>query len=285
VAREVDPKDSRAAKVKLTAAGARAAARVEEQELAFAQSILDRLGSKRSHEVLDAVSELLTAVRDATEGCCPGAFEFLMEDLPVRARVRGGAVTANAALGSETKRGEEAVAQVRERYGRSPRKGRRLLRAHAGRHVLLWRRRRERVGEARLQGQGPLGRTRRRRSGPRLRAPVQHLQLQPGERVLDLGSGGGIDVFLAAKAVGPTGHVIGVDMTPAMLERARCNAEKGGYANVEFREGRLERLPVEDGTIDAVTSNCVINLVPDKAAVFAEIARVLKPGGEWSSRT
>ena len=84
VAREVDPKDSRAAKVKLTAAGARAAARVEEQELAFAQSILDRLGSKRSHEVLDAVSELLTAVRDATEGCCPGAFEFLMEDLPVR---------------------------------------------------------------------------------------------------------------------------------------------------------------------------------------------------------
>ncbi len=110
-------------------------------------------------------------------------------------------------------------------------------------------------------------------------APVQHLQLQAGETVLDLGSGGGIDVFLAAKAVGATGHVIGVDMTPQMLERARANATKGGYANVEFREGRLERLPVEDATVDAVTSNCVINLVPDKAAVFREIARVLKPGG------
>jgi SAM-dependent methyltransferase len=97
--------------------------------------------------------------------------------------------------------------------------------------------------------------------------------------VLDLGSGGGIDVFLAARLVGPGGHVIGVDMTPAMLERARRNAEKGGYANVEFREGRLERLPVEDASIDAVTSNCVINLVPDKAEVFREIARVLKPGG------
>jgi SAM-dependent methyltransferase len=110
-------------------------------------------------------------------------------------------------------------------------------------------------------------------------APVQHLELKAGETVLDLGSGGGIDVFLAARLVGPGGHVIGVDMTPAMLERARQNAAKGGYANVEFREGRLERLPVQDASIDAVTSNCVINLVPDKAAVFREIARVLKPGG------
>jgi arsenite methyltransferase len=110
-------------------------------------------------------------------------------------------------------------------------------------------------------------------------APVQHLELKAGETVLDLGSGGGIDVFLAARLVGPGGHVIGVDMTPAMLERARKNAAKGGYTHVEFREGRLERLPVEDASIDAVTSNCVINLVPDKAAVFREIARVLKPGG------
>ncbi len=110
-------------------------------------------------------------------------------------------------------------------------------------------------------------------------APVSHLSLRPGETVLDLGSGGGIDVFLAAKEVGPAGHVIGVDMTPAMLERARRNAAKGAYANVEFREGRLEKLPVEDSAVDAVTSNCVINLVPDKAAVFREIARVLKPGG------
>jgi len=110
-------------------------------------------------------------------------------------------------------------------------------------------------------------------------APVGHLELQPGETVLDLGSGPGLDAFLAAKAVGPQGRVIGVDMTPAMLERARRNAERGGFGNVEFREGRLEALPVADASVDAVTSNCVINLVPDKAAVFREIARVLKPGG------
>lgn len=110
-------------------------------------------------------------------------------------------------------------------------------------------------------------------------APVEKLELRAGETALDLGSGAGIDVFLAARAVGPRGRVIGVDMTPEMLERARANAAKGGYANVEFREGRLERLPVEDASVDAVTSNCVINLVPDKTAVFREIARVLRPGG------
>ena len=110
-------------------------------------------------------------------------------------------------------------------------------------------------------------------------APIPHLELKPGEVVLDLGSGGGLDAFLSARAVGPSGRVIGVDMTPAMLERARTNAAKAGFANVEFREGRLEALPVESATIDAVTSNCVINLVPDKSAVFREIARVLKPGG------
>jgi arsenite methyltransferase len=110
-------------------------------------------------------------------------------------------------------------------------------------------------------------------------APVDHLRLQPGETVLDLGSGAGIDCFLAARQVGPQGHVIGVDMTPEMLARARQNAERSGHVNVEFREGRLEALPVADASIDAVTSNCVINLVPDKAAVFREVARVLKPGG------
>ena len=110
-------------------------------------------------------------------------------------------------------------------------------------------------------------------------APIDHLKLQPGETVLDLGSGPGLDAFLAAKQVSPGGRVIGVDMTPAMLERARRNAAQGGYANVEFREGRLEKLPVEDASVDAITSNCVINLVPDKPAVFREIARVLKPGG------
>ena len=110
-------------------------------------------------------------------------------------------------------------------------------------------------------------------------APIDHLKLQPGEHVLDLGSGAGIDVFLAAKQVGHEGRVIGVDMTPQMLGRARANAARLGFPQVEFREGRLEQLPVVDATIDAVTSNCVINLVPDKAAAFREVARVLKPGG------
>jgi len=110
-------------------------------------------------------------------------------------------------------------------------------------------------------------------------APLTHLALQPGETVLDLGSGPGLDAFLAARAVGPEGRVIGVDMTPAMIERSRATARKAGYETVEFREGRLESLPVDDASVDAVTSNCVINLVPDKAVVFREIARVLKPGG------
>ena len=110
-------------------------------------------------------------------------------------------------------------------------------------------------------------------------APIPVLDLQPGETVLDLGSGAGIDAFLAARRVGPTGHVIGVDMTPEMIAKARHNAVEVGLPNVEFREGRLERLPVDDASVDAVTSNCVINLVPDKAAVFGEIARVLRPGG------
>jgi len=110
-------------------------------------------------------------------------------------------------------------------------------------------------------------------------APVDHLKLQPGEHVLDLGSGAGIDVFLAAKRVGAEGRVIGVDMTPEMLQKARANAARLGFPQVEFREGRLERLPVDSASVDAVTSNCVINLVPDKAVVFHEIGRVLKPGG------
>jgi len=110
-------------------------------------------------------------------------------------------------------------------------------------------------------------------------APLQHLELAAGETVVDLGSGAGIDALIAARAVGPQGRVIGVDMTPEMLAAARANAAKAGVDHVEFREGRLERLPVDDATVDAVTSNCVINLVPDKRAVFAEIARILRPGG------
>ena len=110
-------------------------------------------------------------------------------------------------------------------------------------------------------------------------APIEHLALKPGETVVDLGSGAGIDVFLAADSVGASGKVIGIDMTPEMLARARRNAAKAGVSNAEFREGRLENIPVESGTVDAITSNCVINLVPDKAVVFKEIARILKPGG------
>jgi len=110
-------------------------------------------------------------------------------------------------------------------------------------------------------------------------APLQFLALRPGETVVDLGSGGGIDAFVASGQVGPQGRVIGVDMTPEMLDRARAAATKGGYKNVEFREGRLEALPLPDASADAMTSNCVINLVPDKAVVFREMARVLRPGG------
>jgi len=110
-------------------------------------------------------------------------------------------------------------------------------------------------------------------------APLAALAPQAGETVLDLGSGAGMDAFLAAQRVGPAGRVIGVDMTPEMLERARASAARLGLQHVEFRAGRLEELPVESASVDAVTSNCVINLVPDKRRVFAEIARVLRPGG------
>lgn len=109
--------------------------------------------------------------------------------------------------------------------------------------------------------------------------PITTAALKPGETVLDLGSGGGLDCFLAAKAVGETGRVIGVDMTPDMLAKARGNAQRLGYPNVEFREGYLEALPVDDATVDVIISNCVINLSPDKPQVFREIARVLKPNG------
>jgi arsenite methyltransferase len=103
--------------------------------------------------------------------------------------------------------------------------------------------------------------------------------LKPGETVLDLGSGAGFDCFLAARQVGERGRVIGVDMTPDMLSRARANAEQGGYANVDFRLGEIEHLPVADASVDVILSNCVINLSPDKAQVFREAFRVLKPGG------
>lgn len=111
--------------------------------------------------------------------------------------------------------------------------------------------------------------------------PLAHAALREGEVVLDLGSGAGIDCFLAARAVGAQGRVIGVDMTPAMIERARASAARAGAAHVEFRLGEIESLPVADATVDAVISNCVINLSPDKRRVFAEAFRVLRPGGRF----
>jgi SAM-dependent methyltransferase len=109
--------------------------------------------------------------------------------------------------------------------------------------------------------------------------PIALASLKEGETVLDLGSGAGFDCFLAARAVGPKGRVIGVDMTPEMVEKARENARKGGTGNVEFRLGEIEHLPAADSSVDAVISNCVINLSPAKDKVFAEAYRVLKPGG------
>jgi SAM-dependent methyltransferase len=109
--------------------------------------------------------------------------------------------------------------------------------------------------------------------------PTALASLRKGETVLDLGSGAGFDAFLSANRVGPTGKVIGVDMTPEMIAKARRNAKKDGYRNVEFRRGDIENLPVDDDSVDAIVSNCVINLVPDKRRAFQEAFRVLKPGG------
>src|SRR5271165_3941800 len=109
--------------------------------------------------------------------------------------------------------------------------------------------------------------------------PTATANLQPGEVVVDLGCGGGLDVFLAAAKVGPTGKAVGIDMTPEMLDRARRNAAHQGLSNVEFHQATIDQLPLADNSADCVISNCVINLAPDKAAVFREVFRVLKPGG------
>ena len=110
--------------------------------------------------------------------------------------------------------------------------------------------------------------------------PITLASLEPGQTVLDLGSGAGLDCFFAAKKVGETGHVIGVDMTPEMIERATSSAKRLNIQNVEFRQGYLEELPVENDIVDVIISNCVINLSPDKSKVFTEAFRVLKPGGK-----
>jgi arsenite methyltransferase len=109
--------------------------------------------------------------------------------------------------------------------------------------------------------------------------PTATAHLRAGEIVVDLGSGGGLDVFLAAKKVGAEGKAIGIDMTPAMIARARANAVSGGYTNVEFYEAKIDAIPLPDASVDCVVSNCVLNLAPDKPAVFREISRIIKPGG------
>ncbi len=112
--------------------------------------------------------------------------------------------------------------------------------------------------------------------------PLTLIDIKKGWKVLDLGSGAGIDVFMAAKRVGETGHVTGLDMTDEMLDKARANAETGGFKNVTFVKGEIESMPFEANTFDLVISNCVINLVPDKAQAYREIRRVLKPGGRFA---
>jgi len=112
-------------------------------------------------------------------------------------------------------------------------------------------------------------------------SPTAFGDISAGDTVLDLGSGAGVDVFRASGPAGPSGRVIGVDMTPDMIELATANAARGGFANVEFRLGELEALPVEDNSVDVALSNCVINLVPDKETAFAELYRVLAPGGRF----
>ena len=112
--------------------------------------------------------------------------------------------------------------------------------------------------------------------------PTDLAGIQPGQTVLDLGSGAGLDVFVARKIVGDEGRVIGVDMTPEMVAKARQNAEKHGFTNVQFLLGDIEALPIESATIDVIISNCVLNLVPDKQKAFAEIYRALKPGGHFT---
>jgi SAM-dependent methyltransferase len=112
--------------------------------------------------------------------------------------------------------------------------------------------------------------------------PIALAEITPGMTVVDLGSGAGFDAFLAWRKVGPAGRVIGIDMTDEMLTKARENAAKLGAANVEFRKGNIEKLPLEDNSVDLIISNCVINLSPDKPAVFSEIYRVLKPGGRFA---
>jgi SAM-dependent methyltransferase len=176
--------------------------------------------------------------------------------------------------GTSTKEGHEGIrASVREAYGRLVRQERAAsCCAGAGEAAAVARQ----IGysEAEIES-APEGAN----LGVGCGNPLALAGVQPGAVVLDLGSGAGFDAFLAARAVGPDGQVIGVDMTDEMLERARSNAAKAGVRNVEFRKGTIEALPVADASVDVVISNCVINLVPDKRRAFREAFRVLRAGG------
>ena len=171
---------------------------------------------------------------------------------------------------------ETVKAAVRETYGRIASEQQLGLLRHVG---LLRPRRRAQFERARLFGEERRGAPEGSDLGLGCGNPQAIAELQAGERVLDLGSGAGFDAFLAARQVGPSGSVIGVDMTPEMITKARGNIVKTDLRNVEFRLGEIEHLPVADASVDVIMSNCVINLSTDKPAVFREAYRVLAPGG------
>jgi len=273
VHRVADPGDRRASRVGLTAAGQRAAGEVERQEESFARAVLGELPPGSVEQTLSAFSALLAAIRRATEACCPGACDHLGTDPDEEDRMDTPETREKLALGDA----EAVVSKVRERYAGFATAGSSCCGPAQGAGC---------CGTAGV-GTAALGYSQIDLDllpegadlGLGCGAPLAHLDLQLGETVLDLGSGAGIDVLIAARRVGPGGRAIGVDMTPEMLAAARANAAAAGISNADFRSGRLEELPVADASVDAVTSNCVINLVPDKPAVFAEIARVLRRGG------
>jgi ubiquinone/menaquinone biosynthesis C-methylase UbiE/DNA-binding MarR family transcriptional regulator len=271
-----DPIDGRAQRVALTEAGINAAKDVDRQERVFACSVLDRLPTGSATDAMLSLENLLSAVREATETCCPGAYDYLFSPTDNTSREESMSDKTNPVDGAAD--GDESiVSKVRERYGAfatagtsccGPSQARSCCTGSNDVAVSLG----YDTVDLDLLPEGA-------NLGLGCGAPLRHLDLKAGETVVDLGSGAGIDALIAARKVGTEGSVIGIDMTPEMLATARQNAEAAGAEQVEFREGRLESLPLDDASVDAVTSNCVINLVPDKSRVFKEISRILRPGG------
>jgi len=276
IRKEPDTVDGRAQRVVLTAAGMRAAQEVKGHEENFARSVLDRLPGGSTAGTMTALENLLLAVRGATEACCPGAYDHLFSSLEISSQEES--MTAKKTRTHQQPADAESVVQnVRERYGAFATAGTSCcapaqITSCCGSAGDVATSLGYDFGDLELLPDGA-------NLGLGCGAPLEHLDLKIGEIVVDLGSGAGIDALIAARKVGPEGSVIGVDMTPEMLAAARKNAEAAGADQVDFREGRLEDLPVDDASVDAVTSNCVINLVPDKSKVFNEIARILRPGG------